>query len=64
MTEMLRKIKNVLQDSEGLRKSWYTTQDMDLFVWVRMGTEEVVSFQICYECFNYGSFRIWSNYPC
>ena len=44
---MLREIKDVVQKPGELRRRWYSSSSMDLFVWIN-DDNEVVSYQFTY----------------
>lgn len=44
---MLREVKTVRQDREGLHKRWFTDAEFDLFTW-QNESGRVVQFELCY----------------
>lgn len=44
---MLREIKNIKQQTGEPEKRWFSSEEMDLFIWYE--NNKIISFQLCYD---------------
>jgi len=45
---MLKEDKGISQNEEGVRRRWFTDDNMDLIVWYKP-TNHIFGFQVCYD---------------
>ena len=57
---MLREIKKVSQKRDEPRRRWFTSQDIDLFVWLN-NHDEVVSYHLTYNRPHDEKALVWSK---